>query len=521
MSGRRVSALVVVTALVVALVPLAGGVAGAVGGNTHAIRIEGMMPYFRGGFSGIAALSADGRFVAFSSGDQILLRDRETGVMEVVSVTSDGADGNGYSYYPSLSDDTRFVAFASQATNLVPGVNVTTSGGLYVHDRVSGDTELISVIPDGTSSRAASSPAISGNGRFVVFWSNASDLVTGDNDSEDDVFIRDRVTGVTELVSVPPTGASSDLIQARRPAVSSDGRFVAFVAYERVQTLGTGMQNVFVRDRLTGVTERAVDVKTAGYYQVTDPSISADGRYVAFTSDSPDVGGPCAGGDMDVFVLDRSTDAVECISQAVNGAPGNSISTSPAISADGSHVAFGSWASDLVLGDTNPADDVFVRDLDTGETLLVSVMQDGSPADGRSPGFPQISADGKTILFTSWVGLSPDDTNGSRDGYIADVLLISKVSRLAGANRFASAVAVSQEMYPGGADRVYVATGYNFPDALAAGGGLPGPVLLTNTDSLPGIIASEIQRLNPSEVFVIGGTAAVSDAVLLQIENSL
>jgi Tol biopolymer transport system component len=211
------------------------------------------------------SISADGRYVAFASlasnlvsGDtnnepDIFVHDRETGQTNRVSVASDGTQGNGGSYMPSISADGRYAAFKSSASNLVPG---DTNGyeDIFVHDRETAQTERVSVASDGTQGNHWSSYlVISADGRYVAFASLASNLVSGDTNNELDIFVHDRETSQTKRVSVASDGAQADGGSWYNPSISADGRYVAFgsVASNLVPGDTNGMQDVFVHDRGT------------------------------------------------------------------------------------------------------------------------------------------------------------------------------------------------------------------------------------------------------------------------------
>lgn len=230
-------------------------------------------------------------------------------VIERVSVDSTGTEANGSSRDPALSADGRFVAFESDATNLVAGTtNFCGSGScpdIFVHDRQTGSTERASLDSSGEQPNGAShGAAISADGRFVAFWSEATNLVADDTNhcapyGEPgynclDIFVHERETGATERASVDSHGAqvTGDSLY---PALSGDGRFVAFqsTAPDLVADDGNSSTDIFVHDRQTGTTER-VSVDSQGQ-EANDgsfyPSISADGRFVAFES-SPATSSP-------------------------------------------------------------------------------------------------------------------------------------------------------------------------------------------------------------------------------------
>jgi Tol biopolymer transport system component len=281
-----------------------------------------------------------------------------------VSVSSAGAEGNNWSYYPSISADGRFVAFSSDASNLVAGDGNGTSD-VFVRDRATGKTRRVSVSSAGAEGNNASyDPSISADGRFVAFHSDASNLVAGDGNGTSDVFVRDRATGKTRRVSVSSAGAEGNG-DSYASSISADGRFVAFHsnASNLVAGDGNGTSDIFVHDRATGKTRR-VSVSSAGAQgngASYNPSISADGRFVAFHSNASNLVAGDGNGTTDVFVHDRATGKTRRVSVSSAGAEGNGASYNPSISADGRFVAFESSASNLVAGDGNGTSDIFVR----------------------------------------------------------------------------------------------------------------------------------------------------------------
>jgi Tol biopolymer transport system component len=389
------------------------------------------------GYFGMS-ISADGRYVAFwsyatnlvpgntNAYSDIFVRNRQTGTTERVSIDSAGVEGNNASLSPSISADGRYVAFQSYATNLVPG---DTNGypDIFVRDRQSGLTSLVSIDSAGAQGNGGSySPSLSADGRFVAFWSEASNLVPVDANGTRDIFVRDRQSGRTSLVSVDSTGAQANG-ESLSPSISADGRFVAFES--RATNLVPGDSNasrdVFVRDRQGGVTTR-VSVDSAGaevVYDSTGPSISADGRYVAFQSDATNLVPGDTNGYPDIFVRDRQVARTIRVSVDSAGAQGNGpsgLSPAVSISADGRHVLFASAATNLVPGDTNATADVFVHDLRSGQTRRVSVDTGGM--EGNSYSYPgTISSDGRWATFGSpATNFVPGDTNGYPDVFVRD-----------------------------------------------------------------------------------------------------
>ncbi len=347
-------------------------------------------------------------------------------VTEVVSVDSVGNFGDAGSTFSVLSGDGRFVAFTSRASNLVPG-DTNGADDVFLRDRLTGDTVRVSVGPGGVQGNAMSvAPAISGDGLVVAFVSSATNLVPGDTNGRLDVFTHDRTTGVTSRVSVDSLGleSSSDSLA---PALSHDGSRVAFAS--SADDLVAGDTNltfdIFLRDRTMGVTMR-ISVDSDGA-EANGPSLaprmSSDGLVVAFHSAATNLVTVDANFSFDVFVHDLPTGSTELASVDSSGAQGNFQSVAASLSADGQFVAFDSNATNLVADDTNFRTDVFVRDRTAGTTERVSVAADGTEGNGQS-GFvdpPAISAEGRFVAFASGASnLTLGDTNNFVDMFVHD-----------------------------------------------------------------------------------------------------
>jgi Tol biopolymer transport system component len=342
-----------------------------------------------------------------------------------VSVASDGTQGNNISSGPALSADGRYVAFESFAANLVPG-DTNGFNDVFVRDRRTGTTSRVSVASDGTQGNGDvfDNVAISADGRFVAFESLASNLVPDDTNGTWDVFVRDRWAGTTSRVSVASDGTQGNNVSYFRASISANGRWVAYMsaASNLVPDDTNGTWDVFVRDRWAGTTTR-VSVGTDGT-QGNDfswiPVISADGRYVAFESRASNLVPGDTNGANDVILRDQQTGTTTRISVATNGVQGNDFSAGAGISADGRYVGFHSLATNLVPDDTNGVQDIFVRDRLTGTTTRVSVAGDGSQANDFSAG-TAISDDGRYVAFLSAASnLVPHDTNGTWDIFVRD-----------------------------------------------------------------------------------------------------
>ena len=351
------------------------------------------------------AMTADARFVAFSSTraglvvsdtdavEDVFVRDRKTAKNVLVSVDSSERKGNNTSRVAHLSDDGRFVVFESIASNLVRGdTNRTTD--IFVRDVKSGTTARVSVATGGRQADSFSSGAkISGNGRFVAFVSMASTLVAGDTNGSSDVFVRDLKEGTTERVSIGPGG------QARSGSgtlgISADGRYVLFTMYANSTTTDSA---VWVRDRVKGTT-------TSLHSRFAAPqalALSRNGRFAVFLSADALVRGD-TNGKRDVFVRDLVKGVTERVSVSssegqVSGtmAPGGVAS----ISDDGRFVAFGSGATNLVPGDTNNFEDVFLRDRSKGTTVRV-VPGVGGAQPNNTTSYPVLDSTGRFVAVAN------------------------------------------------------------------------------------------------------------------------
>jgi Tol biopolymer transport system component len=362
---------------------------------------------------------------------QIVFRDRRVGDTRVASVSSEGYIGNSSSWGPTMSADGRYVAFTSESSNLVPG-DTNEDMDAFVHDFRSGKTERVSVADDGTQSdtnfanTGASRSSISGDGRYVAFESEFESLVPGDTNGSADAFVRDRLLSRTTRVSVSSSGEQTfplvDQVYAGRldgakslnvmePSISSNGRFVAFNS-SAANLVGRDTNNaldVFVHDRQSHRTERvSVDSRGKegnGSSSISGrSSISADGRYVVFSSAASNLVAGDTNGVGDVFVHDRKTRKTIRASVSTTGEQirDQTFLGYETISLDGGRIGFQSDASNLVPRDENASLDVFVHDLRTKVTIRVSVEPGGTEATGRDGGFPWLSADGNTVAFDSY-----------------------------------------------------------------------------------------------------------------------
>ena len=378
-------------------------------------------------------LSDDGRFAVFQTnatnlfpGDtnavsDVLLKDMQTGALTCMSCGLGGIVGDGASSSPAISGDGRFVAFQSAATNLVAGDN-NIATDVFVREIATGTLEIASRATGvaGAQGSATSGQArLSSTGQFVVFSSTATNLVTGDTNSQADAFVRDRLTSVTSRVSVATGGAqaSGGVGGATASTISADGRFVVFTSGQ--QTLSSGDTNTladaFLHDRQTTTTERLSTTQgTTG--SCLDPTISADGSMLAFSSTFADL----VAGDnnvvRDTFYRARTGTVLTRIT-AAGAVEANNTLEVPAFNGNGTKIAFQSAASNLVAGDSNAANDIFSLVIGTGVITRVSVSTAGLEANGSST-FPWYASASDIVAFSSGASnLIANDANASVDTF--------------------------------------------------------------------------------------------------------
>jgi hypothetical protein len=373
-------------------------------------------------------ISANGQYLVFRKHENVFIRDLFTGETSYISVSSEAVVGNDYSAFRdsiAISADGRFVAFGSDATNLVPN---DTNGelDLFLRDTVEGTTSLISIDPDGNGIPAnflntSFRPSISADGRFVAFQ-----IIPDNGVGSGAIFVRDVESNTTELISVSSDGVPAD--GGSSPSISADGRFVAFFSLADNLVPEDRFDSdfdVFVRDRQNQTTIRA-SVNSQGQKgsgvsenedlpresEATDPVMSPDGSYVVFQSSYTNLVPNDTNGFSDIFKHDLETGETTRISVDSNGNQANGGNllgfSKSAISADGRYIVFQSGANNLVEGDTNNATDVFVRDTVEETTTRVSVNADGeepvgggSIFDGTKSVGGTISGDGRYIVFMS------------------------------------------------------------------------------------------------------------------------
>jgi Tol biopolymer transport system component len=378
----------------------------------------------------IAVLAAICVPLAGAAKDDLTLISRQ-------SESDGGLGADNESHYPSISADGRFVAFRSMADNLSSEDAEVTQLDVFLRDTQTNTTTLVSrqSAADGGAggNKLSGAGSISPDGRYVAFESLAENLSTGDADAFWDVFLRDTQEGTTSLVSrkTGPTGEGADS-ESFSPSISSDGHYVAFgsEADNLSEDDDKEIEDVFVRDtqaNTTTLVSRASGESGAGGDEYSrEPSISADGRYIAFESEAENLSTDDTNERGDVYVRDTQSNATTLISRAggENGAIGDSDSREPSISADGRYVAFSSNAENLVANDENNDRDVFVRDTQANTTTLVSRQSaaDGGVQSDRSADEPSISADGRYVAFeTEADNLSTEDDDEVGDVFVRDI----------------------------------------------------------------------------------------------------
>ena len=382
-----------------------------------------------------------------------------------VSVRDDEGQANSSSLDPAVSADGRVVAFVSRASDLVAQDSNGFIDDVFVRDRATGTTELVSVSSEGLqgndrSGGTNSTVAISADGRYVVFVSLASNLVPGDTNGLGDVFVRDRQAGTTERVSVGTDGAEANDTSFfdNTVSISADGRYVAFNsrASNLVGADTNKRADVFVRDRLTGTTRR-VPISNSGaqgHHASNSAAISANGQFVAFGSRSSNLVRRDTNRVSDIFVRDLRRRTTHRISLTSSERQGRSEATSPAISADGRYVVF-ETVDNLVRLDDNELGDVYLRDRTRRSTHWISTREGvtsfGGPFRPLSASNAAVSANGRHVAFT-W-GLDRDDksNNGSRssvfrrDRATRTTWLVSVTTRGVANSGFAGGVAISAD----------------------------------------------------------------------------
>lgn len=481
------------------------------------------------GNSGQPALSADGRWMAFTSTSpnlvpgqsdanvwsDVFLLDRDSGTLSLVSHAAGfpSTTGSSFSADPSISADGRYIVFLSRSNNLIPGQTGSTSlWQVFLYDRIAGTTTLVSHA-DGSSTAGANNSSVeatvSKDGGYVVFSSAATDLVPGQSDTNgtSDIFLYDRAASTLTLVSHASSGGAA-AASGVAPTISEDGRHVLYASSATDLIAGlsdtNNLPDIFLYDRVSGTTTLASHAAglpgQTGNAHSQPLGLSDDGAYAVFRSMATDLvaGQADAAGTLDVFLFERATGNVTLLSHA-DGAPASAVGAESAqISSDGAWIALWSLAGNLVPGqtDTNGAADVFLIARATGATTLVS-RQSGTAAtaaNGSSDG-ARLSEDGQYLLFVSSATdllAGQSDANGERDVFLFD--------RVAGTTVLASHAQGSS---------LTAGNGTSWEGALSANGAFAA-YSSTATD-----LTGETDAYDRGDVFVFSRSGGTNEAVSL------
>jgi subtilisin family serine protease/Tol biopolymer transport system component len=384
--------------------------------------------------SRLPAISSDGRFVAFLSlatnlaanaggtNGLVYLHDTATRSNMLVSRSTTGGLPNADCTDVRISGDGRFVVFVSDASNLT-ALDNNNASDVFLYDRNSGLLELISRSASAIGNADSGSPAVSADGRYVIFASDASNLVAGDNTGWRDVFVRDRQLSMTTRVSVSSGGIPANYI-SDLPNISGDGRYITFIsgADNLVSEPYFPAFHLYQRDRINATTVRIS--KTSGNVPGDDDcgisAMSTDGRFVAFESYASNLLGGDTNNVQDIFLWDRVAGALARISHGNNGEQADQDCWVPFVTGNGRHVLFFSAASRLYAQDEDSFYNVFDYDRLTAKLSRLSHNHAGHTAMDSSF-FPVASAEGRFVAFDSWAwNLAPRDGNGSRDVFLLD-----------------------------------------------------------------------------------------------------
>ena len=351
-----------------------------------------------------------------------------SGSLTAVTVDSAGVLGNGLGYTPAVSGDGTRIVFAANSTTLVANDN-NGFVDVFLHDTTTGVTTLISVNSTTLAQANADSarPAISDDGRMVAFESAATNLVAGDTNGVSDIFLHDTVTGITTRASVDTAGVEGNGASIIA-SLSTTGQFVAFQSLATNLVAGdtNAVSDIFVRDTAAGApTTTRVSVTSAGIQTAGasgNASISGDGQNIAFQSSATDLVAGVTIGG--IYLHNTFNNSTTFVSRDSAGVVNDWVSEAPSISNNGNFISFASRATNLVAGDTNATWDIFRRDLVAQTTTRVSVDSNGVQHNGLDLVYSKISGDGRYVAFSgSATNLVAGDTNGFSDVFVHDCSL--------------------------------------------------------------------------------------------------
>ncbi|PLX35816.1 MAG: hypothetical protein C0606_17095 [Hyphomicrobiales bacterium] len=388
--------------------------------------------------SDLISISGNGRYVVFTSeatnliaGDtnnnvDIFLKDLATGELKRVSVDENGEQLRYSSTNPFISVDGRYVLY--ETTTSIVTEDVNKNSDIYLYDTQTENVELISKDNNGIVSNGHSYDAsISNDGKYILYTSSGTNIIDNDINENSDAFIYNRETREVERIPVPQDiiAVGHAVLQA---SLSGDGTVIVFRSLldniDPKDTDTNALEDIFVYDRKIGEFERISvrsDHEDANGKSYT-PSISHDGNIIVFESEATNLVDGITESNQ-IYVYDRTTDSVECVSLSADGEPANQRATNASISADGRYVTFESNASNLVDDDTNGSTDVFRYDRNTNIIIRITVDENGDQITNYTPGTDAvISADGSTVAFESSAPILADDTNHRTDIYVVGTL---------------------------------------------------------------------------------------------------
>lgn len=377
--------------------------------------------------------SVDGRLVAYTATESgrgfsdVFVYDRIKGTSAKVSVSSTGVEANGESDEPSLSADGRYVAFISEGTNL--GGGTTATADVFVHDLELGTTTQVSLnSAGGFPNSPFRSPSLSDDGRFVAFTTSANNIdSTVTSNGKWQIYVRDLKTGINSAVSITNAGLVGDE-NSLAPSISADGRYVAFKSAATNLVAGDAnlYWDIYVHDRLNRTTRRVSVSSTGGDTNGNSDScsISANGRFVAFNSTAGNLVSSTGGAFAQTYVRDLETEQTSRVSVSSLGEPADgryqASAPRPSLSGEGRYAMFSSQSPNLVANDTNGTWDVFVHDRKTGATSLLSQSPLGVVGNAASD-YGTLSQDGTTVLFlSSATNLISGATPGNLSLYVSN-----------------------------------------------------------------------------------------------------
>lgn len=382
------------------------------------------------------SISSEGQFVSFGTLESLVANDQrgqdtyrfdlQSGSYEIVTQVNSllsSTTGNGDSYIGAINHDGTVIAFDSFASNIIAD-SVGTQGQVYARRTSNGQVQLVSSSASGVASNQNSrNPSLTLDGQWVAFESMASNLVSDDFNGNYDIFVKNINTGAIERISTTAQGAEANN-SSWDASISGDGRFVAFISQSNSFDSNdqNGTQDIYVKDRQTGrvirASTNAIGTDANSFSQM--PKISSDGRIVVYSSDANNLALNDTNQSGDIFAKNLVTGALQLVSADASENAGNNQSLRPSVSSDGRYVVFESDATNLVPNDSNDRSDIFRKDLLTGQVVRVSTTSSGQQADGASYN-ASVSNDGRFVLFASQANLDGMSVTGNLALFLKDL----------------------------------------------------------------------------------------------------